>query len=85
MYFRNRYIDLVRRICLHAGYTIEDHPDIGFAEVHRWHNIYAFDDPFFYQTSSGGNQTVTYEKLSEQQSHEVMGLIPQLFLPLKIT
>ena len=59
MYLRKRYINLVRRICLHAGYDIEDHPDIGFAEIQRWHNVYAFDDPYFFQTSSGGNERVT--------------------------
>ena len=83
MYLRQRYIDLARRVCLHAGYVIEDHPDIGFAEIQRWHNVYAFDDPYFYQTSSGGNQTVTYSPLSEQQSVECM-MQNQFFLPLKI-
>ena len=83
MYLRQRYIDLARRVCLHAGYVIEDHPDIGFAEIQRWHNVYAFDDPYFYQTSSGGNQTVTYSPLSEQQSVECM-VQNQFFLPLKI-
>ena len=84
MYFRDRYIDLVRRVCLHAGYDIEDHPDIGFAEIQRWHNVYAFDDPYFYQTSSGGNQRVTYIPLSQQETNECLSLIPQLFLPLKV-
>lgn len=83
MYLRQRYIDLARRVCLHAGYVIEDHPDIGFAEIQRWHNVYAYDDPYFYQTSSGGNQTVTYSPLSEQQSVECM-VQNQFFLPLKI-
>mgnify|MGYP003137976874 FL=1 len=58
MYWSDRYIDLAMRICYHAGYNIEDHVDIGFAEVQRWHNVYAFDDPYFYQTSSGGNLSV---------------------------
>jgi len=83
MYLRQRYIDLARRICLHAGYVIEDHPDIGFAEIQRWHNVYAFDDPYFYQTSSDGNQTVTYSPLSKQQSVECM-VQNQFFLPLKV-
>lgn len=83
MYLRQRYIDLARRVCLHAGYVIEDHPDIGFAEIQRWHNVYAFDDPYFYQTSSGGNQTVTYSPLSKQQTVECM-VQNQFFLPLKI-
>tara|TARA_R100001463_G_scaffold2015_3_gene8659 strand:- start:5682 stop:6359 length:678 start_codon:yes stop_codon:yes gene_type:complete len=84
MYLRKRYIDLVRRVCLHAGYDIEDHPDIGFAEIQRWHNVYAFDDPYFFQTSSGGNQRVTYAPLSEQESHECMNYMRNFFLPLNV-
>ncbi len=84
MYFRDRYIDLVRRVCLHAGYDIEDHPDIGFAEIQRWHNVYAVDDPYFYQTSSDGNQRVTYIPLTEQPLHECKRLMPEFFLPLDL-
>jgi hypothetical protein len=84
MYFRDRYIDLVRRVCLHAGYDIEDHPDIGFAEIQRWHNVYAFDDPYFYQTSSDGNQRVTYIPLTEQSTHKCKSLMPEFFLPLDL-
>lgn len=84
VYISDRYIDLVKRICYNAGYNIEDHVDIGFAEVQRWHNIYAFDDPYFYQTSSGGNQTVTYQKLSEQQSLECISYMKQFYLPQRV-
>ena len=84
MYLRKRYIDLVRRVCLHAGYDIEDHPDIGFAEIQRWHNVYAFDDPYFFQTSSGGNERVTYAPLSKQESHECMNYMRNFFLPLNV-
>ena len=81
MYISDRYIDLAKRIAYHAGYNIEDHVDIGFAEVQRWHNVYAFDDPYFYQTSSGGNQTVTYSPLSEQKSVECITYMKPYYLP----
>tara|TARA_Y100000004_G_scaffold122794_1_gene138062 strand:+ start:1064 stop:1735 length:672 start_codon:yes stop_codon:yes gene_type:complete len=84
MYWSDRYIDLAMRICYHAGYNIEDHVDIGFAEVQRWHNVYAFDDPYFYQTSSGGNQTVTYSPLSEQQSVECITYMKPYYLPQRV-
>jgi hypothetical protein len=85
LYVSDRYVDLAKRICYHAGYNIEDHVDIGFAEVQRWHNVYAFDDPYFYQTSSGGNQTVTYQKLSEQQSLECISYMKPFYLPQRVT
>jgi hypothetical protein len=84
MYISDRYIDLAKRIAHHAGYNIEDHVDIGFAEVQRWHNVYAFDDPYFYQTSSGGNQTVTYSPLSEQQSVECITYMKPYYLPQRV-
>lgn len=85
LYVSDRYIDLAKLICYHAGYNIEDHVDIGFAEVQRWHKVYAFDDPYFYQTSSGGNQTVTYQKLSEQQSLECISYMKSFYLPQRVT
>jgi hypothetical protein len=84
LYISDRYIDLAKRICYHAGYNIEDHVDIGFAEVQRWHNVYAFDDPYFYQTSSDGNQTVTYHPLSQQQSLECISYMKQFYLPQRV-
>lgn len=84
LYISDRYIDLAKRICYNAGYNIEDHVDIGFAEVQRWHNIYAFDDPYFYQTSSDGNQAVTYQKLSDQQSLECISYMKQFYLPQRV-
>ena len=84
MYISDRYIDLAKRICYHAGYNIEDHVDIGFAEVQRWHNVYALDDPYFYQTSSDGNQRVTYTPLSQQQSLECISYMKQFYLPQRV-
>lgn len=84
MYISDRYIDLAKRIAYHAGYNIEDHVDIGFADVQRWHNVYAFDNPYFYQTSSGGNQTVTYSPLSEQQSVECITYMKPYYLPQRV-
>lgn len=81
LYKSDRYIDLSKRICQHAGYKIQDHVDIGFATVQRWHNIYAIDDPYFYQTSCSGNEQGTYGRLSLQQSADFIHPHPQFFLP----
>jgi len=51
LYLKQEYLNMWQRIAYHAGHITEDFHDIGFAEIQRWFNIYAFDDPLFYQTS----------------------------------
>lgn len=48
-YFSKEYVDVCKRISYHHGYEIEDHVDIGFAEIHKLYNVYCFDDPVFRQ------------------------------------
>jgi len=84
VYLSSEWVEMARRCCYHAGYVIESYYDIQVAEVQRFFNIYSLDDPYFYQTSSDGNQKVTYEKLSTQQSLECFSYVPQLFLPERI-
>ena len=84
VYLSGEWVEMARRCCHHAGYLIESYYDVQIAEVQRFFNIYALDDPYFYQTSSDGNQKVTYEKLSTQQSLECLSYVPQLFLPERI-
>jgi len=84
VYLSGEWVEMARRCCHHAGYVIESYYDVQIAEVQRFFNVYALDDPYFYQTSSDGNQKVTYEKLSTQQSLECLSYIPKLFLPERI-
>jgi hypothetical protein len=59
LYLSMGYASLCSKISMQAFNTVE-HQDIGFAEVQRYYNVYAFDNPFFYQTSSNGtNQNLT--------------------------
>ena len=59
LYLNSDYISLCSKISEQA-FHIADHQDIGFAEIQRYFNVYAFDDPMFYQTSSNGtNQPLT--------------------------
>lgn len=67
LYLSVEYASLCSKISIHAS-NIADHQDIGFAEVQRYYNVYAFDDPIFYQTSSNG----TDEKLSSYPSIEIL-------------
>ena len=84
VYLSGEWVEMARRCCHHAGYVIESYYDVQIAEVQRFFNVYALDDPYFYQTSSDGNQKVTYEKLSTQQSLECLSYVPKLFLPERI-
>ncbi len=67
LYLNHEYISLCKKISQQA-YEIADHQDIGFAEIQRYYNVYAFDDPLFYQTSSNG----TNQSLSSYPTHELI-------------
>ena len=62
LYLSESYVDICKRISYNFGYEIENHLDIGFAEVHRFFNVYSFDEPLFGQYEWS---TVTTGKLSE--------------------
>jgi len=53
LYLDEEYTSLCRRISYNS-YETAQHQDIGFAEIQRYYNVYAFNDPLFYQTSSNG-------------------------------
>ena len=61
---------------------IEDYQDAGFAEIQRWFNVYAFDDPFFYQTS-GYHGTVN--PLTSYPTQECFAFNKNYFLPAGIS
>ena len=43
LYYNKEYASLCKKIAYH-GYLISDHQDIGFADVQRYYNVYAFDN-----------------------------------------
>jgi len=49
MYISQEYVDICKRVSYHYGYEVENHLDIGFAEVHKLYNVYSFDEPLFCQ------------------------------------
>ena len=67
LYLNQEYVSLCSKISEQA-YDIADHQDIGFAEIQRYYNVYAFDDPLFYQTSSNG----TNQPLTSYPTHELI-------------
>jgi GR25 family glycosyltransferase involved in LPS biosynthesis len=48
-YFSKEYVDICRRVAYHHGYEIENHVDIGFAEIQKLYNVYCLDEPLFRQ------------------------------------
>lgn len=81
LYLSEDYVRICQRIAYHAGYVIEGYQDIGFAEIQRWFNVYAFDDPFFYQTS-GYHGTVN--TLTSYPTEECFNFNKQYFLPERV-
>jgi hypothetical protein len=76
LYLSKEYTSLCSKISIHYSH-IADHQDIGFAEVQRYYNVYAFNDPLFYQTSSNG----TDQKLTTYPSVEALQPIKQFWKP----
>jgi len=66
LYLTPEYTSICTKVAKHWA-DLGDHLDIGFAEIQRYYNVYAFDDPFFYQTSSNG----TDQPLSSYPTHEL--------------
>lgn len=62
LYLSDTYVDICKRIAFHHGYVIEDHIDIGFAEVQKYYNVYALNQPLFRQYEWSA---VTTGKLTE--------------------
>ena len=67
LYISKEYASLCSKISINSSHIV-DHQDIGFAEIQRYYNVYAFNDPLFYQTSSTG----TDNKLSSYPSQELI-------------
>jgi hypothetical protein len=63
IYLNEEFRQVCSRISKYSGYEILDHMDIGYAEVQRYYNVYALDNPLFKQ--SGHNGGVTSSKISE--------------------
>ena len=79
LYINEDFVDLYKRVA-YNGYLIEDYHDIGFAEVQKYYDVYAFDNPMFYQTSSNG----TNQPLSTYPSLEIYNYDSRFWLPLEV-
>lgn len=72
MYLSESYVDICKRISYHYGYEVEGHLDIGFAEIHKFYNVYSYDEPLFRQydwsaVTSGKLSEVSIDKLKSEK------------------
>ena len=67
LYINQEFISMCSRIAYQA-YEIADYQDVGFAEIQKYFNVYAFNDPMFFQTSSNG----TDKELTSYPSFEIL-------------
>lgn len=63
IYFNDEFRQVCSRISKYSGYEIMDHMDIGYAEIQRYYNVYALNEPLFKQ--SGHNGGVTSSKITD--------------------
>lgn len=63
IYLNDEFRQVCSRISKYSGYEIMDHMDIGYAEIQRYYNVYALNEPLFKQ--SGHNGGVTSSKITD--------------------
>ena len=69
-YLSQEYVDICTRVAYHQAYEIEDHLDIGFAEIHKFYKVYCFDEPIFRQYEWSA---VTTGRISEHSYNHKKG------------
>lgn len=63
IYLNDEFRQVCSRISKYCGYQLLDHMDNGYAEIQKYYNVYALNEPIFKQ--SGHNGGVTSSKITE--------------------
>jgi hypothetical protein len=63
IYLNEEYRQICSRISKYCGYQLLDHMDNGYAEIQKYYNVYALNQPIFKQ--SGHNGGVTSSKITD--------------------
>ena len=79
LYLKEEYISVCKKIA-HSQHLLNEHVDIGFTDVQKYYNVYAFNQPLFYQTSSNG----TNQKLTSYPTSECLFYQEPYWLPLHL-
>jgi hypothetical protein len=78
LYLTEDYRNIIQRAAYYTGYKIENYNDVAFAELQRFFNVYALDNPLFLQTS---NYNATNKRITEINHTECMSLNSLQFYP----
>jgi hypothetical protein len=79
LYLNEEYTSVCKKIAYHQFET-EGYIDVGFTDIMKYYNVYCFDSPHFYQSSSNG----TNGKLTSYPSQECFTFNKNYFLPERI-
>tara|TARA_B100001996_G_C18485914_1_gene525667 strand:+ start:28 stop:666 length:639 start_codon:yes stop_codon:yes gene_type:complete len=79
LYLSKEYISVCEKVAYYQ-HSINEHVDIGFTDVQKYYNVYSFDEPFFYQTSSNG----TNQRLTTYPTVECVSYQPPYWLPSRV-
>ena len=66
LYLSQRYVDVVKNISHHCGHLTMQPFDKSVAEIQKYYNVYALNNPFFYQDTY--NKPHTYHDLRSYQT-----------------
>lgn len=79
LYLSKEYVSVCKKVS-YKQYQIEDYIDIGFTDVQKYYQVYAFNEPLFYQESSNG----TDSKLNSYPSQECYTYQKPYWLPSRV-
>tara|TARA_B100002019_G_scaffold284632_1_gene292555 strand:+ start:3373 stop:4014 length:642 start_codon:yes stop_codon:yes gene_type:complete len=79
LYLSDEYVSVCTKIAYHQFKT-EGYIDVGFTDVQKYYNVYSFDSPLFYQSSSNG----THGKLTSYPTSGCFKYYPNYFLPERV-
>jgi hypothetical protein len=81
LYLSKEYTSMIKRVAYHTGYVIENYNDVAFAEVQRYFNVYAFNDPLFAQSS---NENATNRPITSVNHTDCMAINSLQFYPYPV-
>jgi hypothetical protein len=77
MYLSDSYTEMCKRVAYHFGYEVENHLDIGFAEIHKFFNVYSFDEPLFrqYEWSAVTTGRISQNSYDKKRADKLFDLV----------
>lgn len=66
LYLSDEYANMVKNIAFHCGYKVNQHFDKSIAEMEKYYEVYALNNPMFYQDNY--NKPHTYHDLRKYQT-----------------